>query len=363
MDFGIFSNGFRPHTSAGRTYDEDIHEIVLAEELGASVAYISEHHGEPPYINTVDTIPAPDLMMCKAAALTRRIKMGAAVKLIHLHHPLDVAMQAAIVSHLVGGERFIFGFGSGFPTPLFSDERGLTYEDRHERLAESLDFILKCWTEDAPFDWSGKHWRGNGVVALPKPAPAPLPMATATDSEAMLARAGANGWTLLTAFLEPAPHVRKKAEKYVAAARAAGRKAARRAVVGSRIVYVADSRRQAIEEMRAAVAYEVSVQGQRGFLAMLKRVYGLDVPNNANAIEALAESGFYIVGEPDDVAAEIKRFYDAAGAFGTFLIVTGKDWATREHRDRSMRRFMQEVAPQLRHLDAGAETPLSATAG
>ncbi len=95
MDFGIFSNGFRKHTSAGRTYDEDIHEIALAEALGFSVAYISEHHGEPPYIGTVDTIPAPDLLMIKAAALTKRIRMGAAVTLAHLHHPLDVAIQAA----------------------------------------------------------------------------------------------------------------------------------------------------------------------------------------------------------------------------------------------------------------------------
>ena len=204
MEFGIFSNGFRPHTSAGRTYDEDIHEIVLAEELGASVAYISEHHGEPPYIDKVDSIPDPELMMCKAAALTKRIRMGAAVKLIHLHHPLDVAIKSAITSHMLGGNRFIFGFGSGFPTPLFSDERGLSYEDRHERLAESLDFILKCWSETEPFDWNGKHWHGKGVVCLPKPEPLP-PMATATDSESMLARCAANGWTLVTAFLEPAP--------------------------------------------------------------------------------------------------------------------------------------------------------------
>ncbi len=361
MDFGIFSNGFRKHTIAARTYDEDIHEIALAEELGFSVAYISEHHGEPPYIGTVDTIPAPDMLMCKAAAVTKRIRMGAAVKLAHLHHPLDVAMQAAVASHLVGDGRFIFGFGSGFPSPLFSAERGLTYEDRHERLSESLDFILKCWTEDAPFDWNGKHWRAKGVVALPKPHPAPLPMATATDSEAMLARAAANGWTLLTAFLEPAPHVKQKAAKFAAFAQAAGRPHGRRNVVGSRIVYVADSKRQAIDEMRDAVAYEVSVQAQRGFLTMLKRLYGLDVPNGPNAIEALAESGFYIVGAPDEVAAEITRFYEACGGFGTFLMVTGKDWATRAHRDRSMRRFMEEVAPQLRHLDPASETAAAAS--
>ena len=48
MEFGIFSNGIRPHTSAARTYEEDIHEIVLADKLGFRDAYISEHHGEPP---------------------------------------------------------------------------------------------------------------------------------------------------------------------------------------------------------------------------------------------------------------------------------------------------------------------------
>jgi limonene 1,2-monooxygenase len=83
MEFGIFSNGFRPHGIAADSYNEDIREIVLAEELGFRDAYISEHHGELPYINRVDTIPEPDLLMCKASALTSKIRMGSAVKLIH----------------------------------------------------------------------------------------------------------------------------------------------------------------------------------------------------------------------------------------------------------------------------------------
>jgi len=105
MEFGIFSNGFRPHTSAAQTYAEDIHEIVLADQLGFRDCYISEHHGEPPYIDRVDTIPVPELLMCKAAALTKQIRMGAAVKLIHLHHPVDVAIQAAVTDHLIASMR------------------------------------------------------------------------------------------------------------------------------------------------------------------------------------------------------------------------------------------------------------------
>ena len=102
MEFGIFSNGFRPHSSAAESYNEDIREIVLADELGFRDAYISEHHGEKPYIGRVDTIPTPEMMMCKAAGLTKRIRMGSAVKLIHLHHPVDVAIQAAVTDHMLG---------------------------------------------------------------------------------------------------------------------------------------------------------------------------------------------------------------------------------------------------------------------
>ena len=57
-----------------------------------------------------------------------------------------------------------------------------------------------------------------------------------------------------------------------------------------------------------------------------------------------------MLGNPDDVAAKVKDLIETSGGFGTFLIVTGKDWTTRENRARSMRRFMEEVAPQFRGL-------------
>ena len=55
------------------------------------------------------------------------------------------------------------------------------------------------------------------------------------------------------------------------------------------------------------------------------------------------------------MAKQLRDFYEAAGGFGTLLIVTGKKWATREKVFRSMRLFMEHVAPKLRDLvpDAG----------
>ena len=224
MEFGIFSNGFRPHTTAAQTYDEDLAEIVHADKLGFKYAFISEHHGEPVYIDKIDTLPVPELLMCKAAALTKQIRMGAAVKLIHLAHPVDTAIQAAVTDHVVGGGRFIFGFGSGFPNPLFAGERGLSHTDRHGRMRESLDLILKCWSAPEPFDWDGTYWKGKNIVATPRPLTLPhMPMATATDTEETIDLAGARGYTLLRAQLEPPGSIRQKADRYARAAKAAGR--------------------------------------------------------------------------------------------------------------------------------------------
>jgi alkanesulfonate monooxygenase SsuD/methylene tetrahydromethanopterin reductase-like flavin-dependent oxidoreductase (luciferase family) len=259
-----------------------------------------------------------------------------------------------VTEHLLGKGRFIFGFGSGFPSPLFCEERGLSFDDRHARLDESLEFILKCWGSDEIFDWDGAHWQGKGVVALPKPlSGSGLPMATATDSESTIRMSAERGYTLLSAFLESPERLKPKADMYEQHAKSVGISGARRNITASRIVYVADSYEEALEDMRPAVTHEIGVQAERGFLKMLKNVFNLDVPNDERAIDVLADAGMYILGDPETVAARIQDFYEASGGFGTFLIVTGKNWATREKRARSMTRFMEEVAPKLRHLDPG----------
>ena len=43
MEFGIFSNSRRPARTIGDAWEEDIREIVTADQLGFRVAWISEH--------------------------------------------------------------------------------------------------------------------------------------------------------------------------------------------------------------------------------------------------------------------------------------------------------------------------------
>jgi limonene 1,2-monooxygenase len=351
MEFGIFSNGFRPHTSAAESYEKDIREIVLADQLGYRYAFISEHHGEPVYIGKVDTLPVPELLMCKAAALTTQIRMGAAVKLIHLAHPVDTAVQAAVTDHVVGGGRFIFGYGSGFPSPLFSNERGLSYDDRHGRLREALDLIIKCWSAHEPFDWDGKYFKGKGIVATPQPlAGANMPMATATDTPDMIDIAGSRGYMQLMAQLEPASSIRRKGDHYARAAKAAGRQTPLNNITVARYVWLADSRKEALDDLRADINYELGYQMKRGLIRLIKSNYDIGIKGDEVSFDQLAEAGIYFLGDPDTVAKQIREFYEAAGGFGTLLIVAGKKWATPEKVARSMRMFMEHVAPKLRDL-------------
>ena len=246
-----------------------------------------------------------------------------------------MAVQAAVVEHLLGKGRYIFGFGSGFPRPLFCDERGLGFDDRHERLQESIDFILKAWREKEPFDWDGKHWKSKGALALPKPLSDPYPqMAVASDKEATLKFAAEHGAIMLASFLETAEGIKPKTDMYEAFGKAAGVDNPRQHISASRVIFVADSEQEAKDLMRPAVTFEVTVQAERGFLKMLKNVYGVEIPNDETAIDALAEVGFYILGDPESVAEKITDHFEAIGGFGTLQLIAGKDWATREDRAR-----------------------------
>lgn len=65
----------------------------------------------------------------------------------------------------------------------------------------------------------------------------------------------------------------------------------------------------------------------------------------------LVDTANIFVGTPDTVARRIVEFYDATGGFGTLMIHAGRDYATRQKRERSIKLFMEEVAPRVRHLD------------
>jgi alkanesulfonate monooxygenase SsuD/methylene tetrahydromethanopterin reductase-like flavin-dependent oxidoreductase (luciferase family) len=65
----------------------------------------------------------------------------------------------------------------------------------------------------------------------------------------------------------------------------------------------------------------------------------------------MADVGSIFVGDSDTVYQGLKAFYDEIGGFGTLLLMIGKDAGTPRQRRRSLRLFMQEVAPRLATLN------------
>jgi hypothetical protein len=79
MQIGLFSNGERHNQIAKTTYDEDLAEVVLADELGLQEAWISEHGTFIRY-HAPDQLPCAELFICKAAVLTKQIRMGPGIR-------------------------------------------------------------------------------------------------------------------------------------------------------------------------------------------------------------------------------------------------------------------------------------------
>jgi alkanesulfonate monooxygenase SsuD/methylene tetrahydromethanopterin reductase-like flavin-dependent oxidoreductase (luciferase family) len=130
-------------------------------------------------------------------ARTSHLKIGTAVQILPLCHPLQVAEEAATVDHVSRG-RLIFGVGrSGFARTYMA--YGVPYAESRERFAETLEIVQKAWTEDT-FTHEGKYFQYHDVSVVPKPYQKPHPpirvAATSADTFPAL---GAQGFDLFAA--------------------------------------------------------------------------------------------------------------------------------------------------------------------
>jgi alkanesulfonate monooxygenase SsuD/methylene tetrahydromethanopterin reductase-like flavin-dependent oxidoreductase (luciferase family) len=129
--------------SSAAIFGEVADLVRLADQLGVSYAWFSEHHAHAHQGH----LPAPLLFALHLAGQTRRIRLGTAILCLNLHHPLEVAEQVAVADLLTGG-RMAVGFGSGSSPDEFrlfglavTDE-----EERHARFEEALQLIRAAWS-------------------------------------------------------------------------------------------------------------------------------------------------------------------------------------------------------------------------
>jgi len=117
-------------------------------------------------------LSAPLSIASAIAARTRRMKIGIAVQVLPLCHPLRLAEEAATVDQLSHG-RLIFGVGRSGVAQTY-EAYGVSYAESRDRFREILDIVERAWTEES-FSYEGTYHRFKDVAVVPKPCQKPTP--------------------------------------------------------------------------------------------------------------------------------------------------------------------------------------------
>ena len=177
-------------SSPAARLEEFMDQAELADRLGFYTYWIAEIHCQPKF----SLLSAPYVALGAVAQRTKRLRLGVAVNTLPVHHPVELAEQAAMLDLLSGG-RMEFACGGGHPHSRAYECFGADHKSTHEIMAEAMEVIRKGWSEEKLVH-DGKFFQIPEVIVNPKPIQNPLPpfwMATSSlDGVAVGARLGVN---------------------------------------------------------------------------------------------------------------------------------------------------------------------------
>lgn len=350
MHFGVFMQPVHaPNENPTLALERDLELLEHLDRLGFDEAWIGEHHS-----TGWETIASPAVFIATAAGRTRHIRLGSGVVPLPLHHPLLVAGEYTLLDHLTRG-RVMLGMGPGGGLPSDPLVFGLDPKQQPKRFLEALDAIMRLLTEVEPLSirTDGFELR-DAVLQLRSYTHPHLPVALVTgtnpDSLERIGRYGAR-WLVGT----PPEYFEEAWEVVERGAQAAGREADRHVAAIPITVHLADTRQAALDAVREGAArerYEFSTP-----------VTGAPLPPVPREmwIEHLAERPNVIIGTPDDAIAKIRALREASGVGGVLL--TAKEWASREATWRSYELFARYVMPAFQGSLVGLRAAEAAAKG
>jgi alkanesulfonate monooxygenase SsuD/methylene tetrahydromethanopterin reductase-like flavin-dependent oxidoreductase (luciferase family) len=181
----------------GRSQDEAFNEAFsmadAAEELGYDGVWLAERHFAPPGGpgGIPSVVSAPLIIATAIAARTKRLRVGTAVLVLPLGHPVRLAEEVATLDNVSGG-RLDLGIGrSGFARAY--EGYNIPYSESRDRFGEYLEVMRLAWTQER-FSYDGKYYSFQDVHLVPKPLQKPHPplraAATTKDTFPMMGNLG-----------------------------------------------------------------------------------------------------------------------------------------------------------------------------
>src|SRR6266536_3139546 len=165
---------YREGWTQQEAFAEALATADVAEALGFDGIWLTERHFSPPWGSTpVSSIGSAPLLLATAIATrTSRLRIGTAVLLLPLGHPVRLAEEVATLDHLSQG-RLDLGIGrSSFPRAY--EGYNIPYAESRARFQEYLDVMRFAWTQ-SPFSYTGTFYTCRDIEVLPKPLQHPHP--------------------------------------------------------------------------------------------------------------------------------------------------------------------------------------------
>ncbi len=198
-------------------YRDTLDQAIYAEALGFESVWPVEQHFNP----NLSILPSPLLMLAALAERTHTLRLGIAIVLLPLSHPVRVAEEIATLDVLSNG-RVEFGIGRG-SIPTHFTGFGLNQAESRERMLESLEIILQAWTSER-LSFQGKFYNINNLSVVPKPVQQPHPpIRVAANSVDTFELMGQLGYPIFVAAqVNPFHKIREYLPLYHQARKAAG---------------------------------------------------------------------------------------------------------------------------------------------
>jgi alkanal monooxygenase alpha chain len=187
----ILTTSQRPGMKESDVFESAVETAVWAEELGYRGIWLLEHHfTRYALCNSAITMAAFLL------GRTRTVRVGSAVTVVPLEHPVKLAERVAMLDHLSGG-RFDFGVGRGAYVRDF-DAFSVDMSVNHVALLDTMKDVVRAWG-DEPFPIGrGADGAEQSLPVIPKPLTQPCPpVYVASGSPDAIAWAVSHGFPLL----------------------------------------------------------------------------------------------------------------------------------------------------------------------
>jgi alkanesulfonate monooxygenase SsuD/methylene tetrahydromethanopterin reductase-like flavin-dependent oxidoreductase (luciferase family) len=338
MQFGTFLLMQSPSArSSQEIYARGIEIAQAAETLGFRNVWLAEHH-----FSTYGYLSRPVQLATYIAARTSRLRVGTAVIVVPLHHPLVTAEEIATLDLLSGG-RLDVGLGRGYQHYEF-ERFGLELGSSRARWEESVDVILRAFGPQ-PFSYDGKFFQIPETTVFPRPVQQPHPPIWITaQSPESVESAVRRGFNVLTGGfgipIERTAEFRRLFDRLVAEVRPSPA-----LEVGvQRAVYVADSQadaRAAVEEARWNMRVTLSLRNRYERVEQ-GRAIPMPAPGEPTTDDLLDR--FLVIGTPDTCIRQIQRIRDLVGITHFNCSFWFGDLGHARVL-RSMERFAEEVMP------------------